>query len=208
MKAAARSKSAQEDENLKFFSNKSGKALITTRVAQEIYLIYKNKEASGAVWTPTVTSEELANKYGITAKAIRDIWNKRTWRHATVKYWTEEEKRQFNNKPKPREKMTANELEQRTHTAAELISLPASPDTLSQSAHSGGIKVDKNESVSSVSRSEEQENEGWQEDVEVATSSSNIQHSRPSFETQDDGWMTCPSRIGMFISSIPSVELK
>lgn len=32
-------------------------------------------------------SSRLADEYGITAKAVRDIWNLRTWRHATKLHW-------------------------------------------------------------------------------------------------------------------------
>lgn len=30
----------------------------------------------------------LAAKYGITMKAVRDVWNLRTWAHSTVPYWS------------------------------------------------------------------------------------------------------------------------
>ena len=33
----------------------------------------------------------FADQYGITAKAIRDIWNHRTWVRATVAIWTHEQ---------------------------------------------------------------------------------------------------------------------
>ena len=29
----------------------------------------------------------LALELGVTAKAVRDIWNKRTWKSATQPYW-------------------------------------------------------------------------------------------------------------------------
>ena len=32
-------------------------------------------------------SANLALEHGVTAKAVRDIWNKRTWRSATQPYW-------------------------------------------------------------------------------------------------------------------------
>ena len=39
----------------------------------------------------TRTSKLLGAKYGVSPKTIRDIWNKRTWVHATVSFWTKEE---------------------------------------------------------------------------------------------------------------------
>ena len=34
---------------------------------------------------------DLALQFGITAKAVRDIWNLRTWVQTTKPYWTQEE---------------------------------------------------------------------------------------------------------------------
>eukprot|EP00960_Hanusia_phi_P050941 760511-Hanusia_phi.AAC.1 len=39
----------------------------------------------------TRTSKLLGAKYGVSPKTIRDIWNKRTWVHATVGLWSKEE---------------------------------------------------------------------------------------------------------------------
>eukprot|EP00960_Hanusia_phi_P066458 766401-Hanusia_phi.AAC.2 len=40
----------------------------------------------------TAKSEEVAKDFGVTAKAIRDIWNRRTWWNVTQVLWTEEER--------------------------------------------------------------------------------------------------------------------
>ncbi|EKX43541.1 hypothetical protein GUITHDRAFT_110347 [Guillardia theta CCMP2712] len=72
-----------------------GRASITIPVAQEIFRFSQtNKAEAGPLdkWAPTQSSNALAAQYGITAKAVRDIWNKRTWVHATHTLWTEEEK--------------------------------------------------------------------------------------------------------------------
>jgi len=34
------------------------------------------------------TSAQLASQYGITMKAVRDVWNLRTWPWVTMPYWT------------------------------------------------------------------------------------------------------------------------
>ena len=39
---------------------------------------------------------DLALQFGITAKAVRDIWNLRTWVQTTKPYWTQEDHDHFN----------------------------------------------------------------------------------------------------------------
>ncbi len=36
----------------------------------------------------------MSRIYGVSPKAVRDIWNKRTWRHATRTLWTEDDEMQ------------------------------------------------------------------------------------------------------------------
>jgi len=38
------------------------------------------------------TAAQCAKQYGITAKAVRDVWNHRTWANQTFRYWTEQER--------------------------------------------------------------------------------------------------------------------
>ena len=42
----------------------------------------------------TSRSITLSNIYGVSPKAVRDIWNKRTWRHATRPLWIEDDELQ------------------------------------------------------------------------------------------------------------------
>lgn len=42
----------------------------------------------------TSRSITVSRKYGVSPKAVRDIWNKRTWRHATRALWTEDDELQ------------------------------------------------------------------------------------------------------------------
>jgi hypothetical protein len=35
-------------------------------------------------------SESASTKFGVSAKTIRDIWNRRTWQHATWPLWADE----------------------------------------------------------------------------------------------------------------------
>ena len=40
----------------------------------------------------------LAARYGITPRAVRDIWNLRTWAHATQPFWTTDDHKIFLSK--------------------------------------------------------------------------------------------------------------
>ena len=44
---------------------------------------------------------DLALQFGITAKAVRDIWNLRTWVQTTKPYWTQEDHDHFNLNKRP-----------------------------------------------------------------------------------------------------------
>lgn len=56
-----------------------GARKLTAAHAVDIYL-RKNERA------PTL-SKELAQQYGVTTKAIRDVWARRTWMNETMPYW-------------------------------------------------------------------------------------------------------------------------
>jgi len=58
---------------------------VATLDAEAAIIIYRAKERH----TPRDnTSSALAEEYGITMKAVRDIWNLRTWAWTTMPYWT------------------------------------------------------------------------------------------------------------------------
>jgi hypothetical protein len=62
------------------------RVLMTEREAVEIYLC--RKSGSGH----KVSTSALAEKYNISPKAIRDIWNRRTWAPETRHLWTDDER--------------------------------------------------------------------------------------------------------------------
>jgi hypothetical protein len=64
--------------------NKMTKATLTDQDAVEIYLARYAKGRHDAAL--------LAGRFNVTAKAIRDIWRRRTWWRATRHLWTPEEK--------------------------------------------------------------------------------------------------------------------
>jgi len=65
----------------------SGSGLAAERIrltpdqAVHIFLLGRTKTAG--------TAAELASKYGISAKAIRDIWTKKSWAQETRTHWTD-----------------------------------------------------------------------------------------------------------------------
>jgi len=44
------------------------------------------------------TTAALAKQYNITMKAVRDVWNRRTWRETTRPYWTRDDERKYYEK--------------------------------------------------------------------------------------------------------------
>jgi hypothetical protein len=66
-------------------SRQSGRAQLDDASAVRIFLAkYASAEAVGS---KSDLSGRLALQYGVTAKAVRDIWNMRTWKKATQPYW-------------------------------------------------------------------------------------------------------------------------
>ncbi len=87
----------------------SPRALLTEDEAMEIYS-YKTSNPKNLECAPLITgglgTKSLSKKYNISPKAIRDIWNHRTWRQATRHMWTDE-----NPKPENKRKLKASGAE-------------------------------------------------------------------------------------------------
>ena len=58
-----------------------GRLKLTPDQAVHIFLLGRTKTAD--------TAAKLASKYGISAKAIRDIWTKKSWAQETCTHWTD-----------------------------------------------------------------------------------------------------------------------
>ena len=74
------------------------RALLTDDQAAEIFSMrVPSAETSNALRNRALTSRSVAvsKMYGVSPKAVRDIWNKRTWRHATRALWTETDELQY-----------------------------------------------------------------------------------------------------------------
>ena len=61
------------------------RSVLTKEQAIEIFE-YKKKRGDQSV---TATSNELASKYNVNSKTIRDIWSGRSWFEATLPLWPE-----------------------------------------------------------------------------------------------------------------------
>ncbi|EKX35547.1 hypothetical protein GUITHDRAFT_165933 [Guillardia theta CCMP2712] len=64
------------------------KATLSYEEARDIYSKRPQGKSDSAL---IISSTVLSNRYKISPKAVRDIWNKRTWIKATQSMWTREE---------------------------------------------------------------------------------------------------------------------
>jgi hypothetical protein len=81
-------------ESLSGGSRNYPRAVLTTIQAIEIYSYRKNKANRSTKADPLLSgrSVAVAKKFNVSPKAIRDIWNRRTWTHETKHLWTEDER--------------------------------------------------------------------------------------------------------------------
>ena len=68
------------------------RALLSKEQAIEIYMVGQAARDSGIDPLQGGRSAQMAKKYGVSPKAIRDIWNRRTWQSETKHLWAENEK--------------------------------------------------------------------------------------------------------------------
>ena len=69
------------------------RAVLTATQAIEIYS-YRKTRSNGPKTDPLLTgrSAAVAKKFNVSPKAIRDIWNRRTWTQETQHVWTNDER--------------------------------------------------------------------------------------------------------------------
>ena len=67
------------------------RALLTKEQAAEIYMIRKADRQQGIDPILGSRSAQIAKTYGVSPKAIRDIWNRRTWQNETRHLWDKHE---------------------------------------------------------------------------------------------------------------------
>eukprot|EP00960_Hanusia_phi_P031530 749343-Hanusia_phi.AAC.3 len=188
-----RSKSAHVESGSSPLDAKSGRAMINSEIAREIFMVAKTKIDAGSSWAPTSTSIQLGEKYGVTAKAIRDIWNKRTWAHATESMWSDEERASY------KRMRTSKSAATREHTDSGS----------EQEASSVACEVRRTEH-------DQPETTGILATIHSSQSSNPfVIQNRGCTEAvyncdmfSKDGWMMCPNRIAMFLQNIQEVRFE
>ncbi|EKX37933.1 hypothetical protein GUITHDRAFT_115905 [Guillardia theta CCMP2712] len=189
---------------------KSGRALITPDVAREIYMYSQERIQAGSTFSPTSVSAALGAKYGITAKAVRDIWNKRTWSHATYLLWTDEDKRIYKQKVDSfdRQKLKAEISSQDVHVHTKMTdSLP----TEHRKKDEGGARSEVRSAGSKSSFSDNDEgiaqaSVGSHSDSQCAVVKALPEVAKQPSRMFNDAWMMCPDRIGLFLSERPEIQ--
>ena len=74
------------------------RALLTNQQAAQIYMIGQGFRECGLDPLQEGRSSIVSKKYGVSPKAIRDIWNRRTWQNETWHLWAENERPLIRNK--------------------------------------------------------------------------------------------------------------
>ncbi|EKX40139.1 hypothetical protein GUITHDRAFT_113881 [Guillardia theta CCMP2712] len=126
----------------------------------------------------TAASASVGLKHGVTAKAIRDIWNRRTWWNVTEALWTEEEREDYARRRKPcgkagRPRGSKDSKKRRAKIGAGQISMAASrvdeqardrTDRPSDSHQAGRQELCVRQGASSSSEGDEREDEDESEE--------------------------------------------
>ncbi|EKX44359.1 hypothetical protein GUITHDRAFT_109808 [Guillardia theta CCMP2712] len=159
------------------------RAHITDRIACEIYL-FRLSQPPGQLWLPTPASVALGRRYGITPKAVRDIWNRRTWAHATRHLW-EEEDRTAHGQMVGAEQM--DESEENVEGQQELPEDDHSTPAYDDDKHSQPAQPAAGRAVTG--------------DASVASMGTELKPVSSSTATHSaEGWLLCPERISLFTS--------
>ena len=77
------------------------RAVLSKAQAVEIYLAAQAAREGGVDPLQGGISARLAKRYGVSPKAIRDIWNRRTWTHETRHLWAANEQPMIRYKKLP-----------------------------------------------------------------------------------------------------------
>ena len=162
------------------------RAHITDRIACEIYL-YRLSQPPDQLWLPTPASVALGRRYGITPKAVRDIWNRRTWAHATRHLWEEEDRTAPGELVSGAEHMDEGEKED-VKGQQELPEEDHSTLAYHGDEHSKPAQPAAGRAVTA--------------DASAASMGTEHKPVSPSTATHSaEGWLLCPERISLFTSA-------
>mmetsp|Transcript_30856 Transcript_30856/g.82713 ORF Transcript_30856/g.82713 Transcript_30856/m.82713 type:complete len:342 (-) Transcript_30856:1482-2507(-) len=100
--SAARKRPAEESSSSEPASKKpcdaSGSVFLDSKAACSIYARRPRRDLNGGKPTRSQLTSRIALEHGVTAKTIRDIWNRRTWAKATRPLWTPAEAKLYHAK--------------------------------------------------------------------------------------------------------------
>ena len=155
----------------------------------------------------TAASASVGLKYGVTAKAIRDIWNRRTWWNVTEALWTEEEREDYARRRKPcgkagRPRGSKDSNKRRARIGAGHTSMAASrvdeqdrdrTRQPSDSHQAGRQKLCVRQGASSLSEGDDREDEEESEEDaesedEKSTGRADDDEARASIGIADSSW--------------------
>eukprot|EP00960_Hanusia_phi_P043531 756104-Hanusia_phi.AAC.1 len=198
---------------------KRQKALLTPDTALEIYSLKGFQSNSKAA-----ESVAIAARFGVSAKAVRDIWDKKSWVHATMPRWTEAERQEYGqverrgpgrpigSKDKVRRKRkeemdrTVHEVEARGAHKLALVLICLSPSPDADPVDEEGAPISPTPSCKSDPAHRSQEAGGGSafmraEEAELSGSSSSTRVSSRSDQMNgregSPGWMACPTMEGI-----------
>ncbi len=83
----------EEGKSFKGSNKRPSHSILSQHQAIKIYRLRKPKSDSGVGPRSLGNSSVLSKLYGVSPKAIRDIWNRRTWIDQTRHLWTNDEDR-------------------------------------------------------------------------------------------------------------------
>ncbi|EKX44343.1 hypothetical protein GUITHDRAFT_109793 [Guillardia theta CCMP2712] len=173
------------------------RARISDRIACEIYL-FRLSQPSDQLWFPTPASVALGRRYGITPKAVRDIWNRRTWARATRHLWKDKAGQTMPLKQERQEgagsdRMLNEEEEVVSTLKPELRMEEQIPSPLSPPSRSPASIPATDDIGNEANIVESQSNEATGLGDRTA-------------DTHCEGWLVCPTRILLFISAQETSE--
>ena len=120
------------------------RVVLTSKIAREIFQL----KATHGCGSLHAASLRLASKYGVSSKAIRDIWKGRSWLEATYDLWNVEERpaRRVMGRPKGKKDSRPRTRGSKTHPEIEMPQLH-DLSAISLGPHMTGMIGSQNNSV-------------------------------------------------------------
>ncbi|EKX37923.1 hypothetical protein GUITHDRAFT_115899 [Guillardia theta CCMP2712] len=169
------------------------RARIDEHMAREIFQVRVLFPAE-KTWSPTSQSVLLARKYGITPKAVRDIWNRRTWKHATQIMFRESEP--SIQRAKESEDLQEPDKFQNAQRSEKPENVERSDECMGPGESDQSIGSHSNNSV--------------HVDESRSSKPTGLRHGRgpadQSTSYDPQGWMVCPQIIDLFLSDVPAAD--